>query len=467
MTAVAPNRLTYAVIAILVTANVLLGTTVATSHAGGISVAVVPIVLVVAGALIASNRAVLVYAALVWALATPLPVNNSFTIGGTVVYPSDVFVLLAVVSWGAAWLLGRRDAGARDRRMWISGWPFLLFSLALGAALIHGHIKYGGSILGTGARFALYAAIAVVFTDVKARAVYQWITAIFYVGILWQTGVAVRDLVTGQASTGSVDISTGGERVLAGSTAMLMSGALLLALLNLERDRRAGRTALHVAMAGLATFSLVVTYQRTTFALVALLVPLVLLAFRAASARAIGFLPLAAPFFALAALLVPRADPQLLPTLRDRVIANPSNDTSVSWRVRANDAVWAQVKEAPIAGVGFGRRASFVLDGTRVDVGQDPHDQFLYLWAGGGLLLLGSFVVLLIGYLGGCWRRFRSSTGDERRLVFWVASLWFVFVVNSATGVVLTSPRLLLIFWILMTMPMVVPAGERGSSANA
>ena len=40
-----------------------------------------------------------------------------------------------------------------------------------------------------------------------------------------------------------VVLSTGGERVLAGSTAMFMAGALLLALLNLELDRSARRTA--------------------------------------------------------------------------------------------------------------------------------------------------------------------------------------------------------------------------------
>ncbi len=61
---------------------------------------------------------------------------------------------------------------------------------------------------------------------------------------------------------------------------MFMAGALLLALLNLELDRRARRTALHLVMAGLATFALILTFQRTTFALVPLLVPLLLLAFR-------------------------------------------------------------------------------------------------------------------------------------------------------------------------------------------
>ena len=77
---------------------------------------------------------------------------------------------------------------------------------------------------------------------------------------------------------------------------------------------------------------------------------------------------------------------------------------------------------------------------------QDPHNQYLYLWAAGGLLLLGSFVLLLLVYLRDSWRRFRAGTIEDRRLVFWAASVWFVFVANSAVGIVLTAPQTLLTF---------------------
>jgi hypothetical protein len=59
-------------------------------------------------------------------------------------------------------------------------------------------------------------------------------------------------------------------------------------------------------------------------------------------------------------------------------------------------------------------------------------------------------------YLIESWRRFRSGTKDERKLIFWAVSMWFVLVVNSATGIVLTDAHLLLIFWVLMVLPMVV-----------
>ena len=454
----------YALGGMLVAGNVALGLALALSQHDGVVVALVPIALVAAASLIASNRAVLVYAALALALAEPLPFVKQFDVGPILVYPADVIVVLAVVSWVAAWLVNPEVHPGRLRSI-VLGWPLALFALALAAAILQGHFRYGTSLVSLPIRLVAYAGIALAFTDIRPRDAYKWLVALFYAGTVWRTGVAIRDLATGQVETRAVDLSTGGERVLAGSTAMLMAGAILLALLNLERARSAAGSALHFVVAALATFSLVVTFQRTTFALVALLIPLFLLAFRRVGARAVGFLPLAAPFLILAVLLVPRADPQLWPTLRDRLVANPSTDTSVSWRERATSAVWTQVKEAPIAGVGFGRQASFTANGTRTVVGQDPHNQFLYLWAGGGFLLLGSFVLLVIVYLYECRRRLRAARWVERRLIFWAASLCFVFLVNSATGVILTEPLFLLVFWILMLLPMVVRVGEDRSAS--
>ena len=90
----------------------------------------------------------------------------------------------------------------------------------------------------------------------------------------------------------------------------------------------------------------------------------------------------------LALLLIPRADPNLYPTFVDRLLANPTTDTAVTWREKAIGAVFRQIDEAPITGVGFGRTVTFEIAGERVTTAADPHNQFLYLWAGGGLLLL-------------------------------------------------------------------------------
>jgi O-antigen ligase len=240
-----------------------------------------------------------------------------------------------------------------------------------------------------------------------------------------------------------------------------MAAALLLALLNLETQRSARGTALHLLMAALATFALVSTFQRTTFAAASILVPLALLMFRRVGLRAAAFVPLLAPLLVLAALLVPRVDQTFLPTFADRITANPSTDASATWRLKAYAAVWEQVREDPLRGVGFGRPAIFGSNGFRYDVGQDPHNQFIYLWAGGGLLLFGTFVLLLVFYLLEASARFRGAAIQERHLIFWAVSVWFVFIINSLTGITLTQPDLLLVFWVLMMLPMVVRSRNR------
>jgi O-antigen ligase len=248
---------------------------------------------------------------------------------------------------------------------------------------------------------------------------------------------------------------------------MFMTGALLLALLNLELDRAARRAALHLAMAAFAIFALVSTFQRTTFVAATVILPVFVLIFRRITLRAVALLPLCAPFLALVALFVPKIDPSLLPTFLDRITANPSTDASAEWRIRAYSAVWEQVRESPITGVGFGRPVRFISNGFHYTVAQDPHNQFLYLWAGGGTLLFGSFILLLVVYLLESWRRFRSGTPEERRLIFWAVSLWFVFVVNAGTGIILTQPYLLLPFWILMVLPMIVSPRGRSAAASS
>jgi O-antigen ligase len=454
--------LTLWVAAGLAAASAAVGVLVTHARAEGLTAALVPVAFVAIGWLIASNRSFLVFAAFGLCLLAPLPVADPLPVHvGVQLYPSDLLVLLALGSWAAAWLLNPETDRPSLPRAQVLGWPLLLFAVALLAAIIRGHERYGEDLFSLPLRFLVYAGIAFAVCDLKLSDAYRWIVAVFYAGTVWQVGVAIYGYATGTSATTQILLSTGGERVLAGSTAMFMAGALLLALLNLETDRSARGTAFHLLMAALATFALVSTFQRTTFAVASILVPLALLVFRRVGLRAVAFLPLLAPFVVLAALLVPKADPSLLPTFRDRITANPSTDTSAQWRLDAYSAVWEQVRESPLTGVGFGVPVTFVSDGIRYNVAQDPHNQFLFLWAGGGLLLFGSFVLLLIVFLLEALARFRAATTEGRHLLFWVVSLWFVFVVNSLTGIILTQPSLLLVFWILMLLPMTVRSEER------
>jgi O-antigen ligase len=457
-----PGFIALATFAALAAANAWLGAMYADAQNRAVAFALVPVILVAIGSLIASNRAVLIFAAFALNLFSPFTWVGALALpGGLNVYPSDILVLLAVSSWVAAWLINRPETRPSTLRTRVLGWPLLLFGIMLFAAVFRGHERYGEELIGVPLRLVLYAGIAAAVTDLTPRDAYRWLVGLFYVGAVWQSLVAVYGYATGTSATDQVALSTGGERVLAGSTAMFMAGALLLALLNVERDRSAGRTAVHLAMAMLATFALVSTFQRTTFAAVGLLVPLFLLAFRRIGLRTAAYLPLLAPFLVLVALLVPKADPTLFPTLTDRITARPSTDATATWRLKAYSSVWAQVREDPLLGVGFGQPARFISKGVRYNVQQDPHNQFLYLWAGGGSLLFGSFILLLAVYLIESWRRFSAATGDERRLIFWAVSIWFVFVVNSLTGIVLTQSHLLLSFWVLMVLPMIVRPGRR------
>jgi O-antigen ligase len=442
----------------LAATNVALGVAVAGARSPGVALAVFPVVLLAIGSLIASNRAILVFAAIAIDLLAPLPLGDPLPLhGGVQLYASDILVVLAVASWAVAWLLNPEEERPSPLGTPLLAWTLLLFGVFLVIAIGRGHVLYGEKLVSVPLRLVLYAGIAAALTDVKPREAYRSLVAVFYAGTVWQTGVAIYGFATGTSATSAVELSTGGERVLAGSTAIFMAGALLLALLNVELDRPASRTVLHLVMAGLATFALISTYQRTTFAALGLLVPLLFLAFRRIGVRAAAFLPLLAPVLVLAALLVPKIDPTIVPTFADRVTASPSTDTSAEWRRKAIAAVWAQVRESPYTGVGFGRTATFQIGSVRTTITQDPHNQFIYLWAGGGLLLLGSFVLLMLAYLVESWRRFAHGTFEERRLIFWAVSVWFVFLVNSATGPTITNPSLLLPFWVLMVLPMTVP----------
>ena len=246
---------------------------------------------------------------------------------------------------------------------------------------------------------------------------------------------------------------------------MFMAGGLLLALLNLETDRRAGRSALHLVMAALATFALVVTFQRTTFAVVALLVPLFLLAYRTVGARVAR---LRAPTCAIR-----RARCFAHPAGRPAALSNPRPIASPPARPRiracagarrAIGAVWAQVREAPVTGVGFGRDVTFTINGVRTTIAQDPHDQYLYLWAGGGLLLLGSFVLLLLLYLRDSWRRFRAGTRKSAVSSSGRSRCGSCSSSTPRLGSCSPNSELLLAFWILMFLPMIVPDRRRGDA---
>ena len=456
-------------LAALVTVNVTLGLALATGRTVGVAVSVLPATLVALGALISSNRSLLLFGGLALGVATPLPFASEplpLPFGGSAIYASDVLLLLGVGAWVAAWLLAEPGSRPRLPKTPLLGWPLLLFGVFLVAALVRGNERYGTPIFGTDLRILLYASAAFLLSGLSAKAVYRGIVFVFYAGAATQALVAVYRLATGEYQ--SENLSTGGARVLAVSPTMYMTGALVLALLNVGLDEGGRRRGLHLTVAGLATFVIVVGFGRASFAATAVVICMLFLVFRRTATAVTTLLPLCVPALVLIALLLPRAAPELLPTLVDRVRSPLESDINVRFRKKASAAFFGQVRENPLFGVGFGRTETFVLEGNRYEE-EGPHNSFLSLWAAGGTALLGSFLLLALIFLRDSWRRLRGATGTERSLIIFAVATWFVFAVNALAGPVLDSrPHLLLAFWVLMLLPALVPHSQaRRAGAEA
>ena len=188
--------------AALAAASAGVGVMLATARAEGVALAVLPVVLVAVGSLIASNRAVLVYAAFVLCLLGPLPVTDAATtprgdpglpgrrsraVGGRLLGSR-----VAHQSGGSATF----DAADAAPRVAAAAVRVTLF-----AAVIRGHERYGESLFSVPLRFVLYAGIAFAISDLKSRDAYRWLVVVFYAGTLWQTGVAIRGYATGTSAT--------------------------------------------------------------------------------------------------------------------------------------------------------------------------------------------------------------------------------------------------------------------------
>ncbi len=430
------------------------------------AIALLPAVLVGLGALVASSREILVYAALGLSMTAapltgPLPLLPGL-------YAADLIAMLALSSWIFARLL--RGDKVHGSRAAVVGWPFVLFAVAVLQAVLRGHEQYGLDLVSQPLRLLLYASMALAVTDCDPRRLYRGVVAVFYVGTAWMLLNAAYHVATGTSQTDQVNVSTGGTRYVSLTVAMYLAAALFLALLNLQIDDSARRRFLHVAMAALAAFGVVLALGRSTFLAIGVVLPLLVVAAPRVRNAVLGLLPLCLPFLVLAGLLVPRVVPDVGPQLVHRITASPTSDVNARWRVAAAKAVWRQVDESPLVGVGFGREESFVFDEKvrgitiprRETVGQDPHNGFLYLLAGGGALALGAFFLVLLRYLRQAWQALRAASDPrERVLVVWSGLALFAFLVNAVSGLQLQSPSTLITIWTLLVLPSaVIPRSE-------
>ena len=97
--------------------------------------------------------------------------------------------------------------------------------------------------------------------------------------------------------------------------------------------------------------------------------------------------------------------------------------------------------DEPLLGLGFGRRPSTSGTGVYHRVKGDPHNSYVCMLAGGGVLALGGFLFLLWEFRA---RRDQAAplccVVTDRGLVLWALSAWFIFMVNCAMAPFLPRP---------------------------
>lgn len=390
--------------------------------------------------------------------------------GSVKVFPADLIALGAVaIVWIRSTSVDRRAPIPFPRALVI---PLLLLVPGVILGVMRGNSRYGESLLGQPFRILFYAAIVGAVAGISARSLYRGVVFVFYAGTVVEAVIGAIYLVTGRSQTDQVDLSTGGTRSLALGTAIYLCGALILALVNLEHDRSPARRSAHLAVAGLATFGIVIAQGRTNFIALGLILPVLFLARRKILGALAAFAPLLAPLVAVLVITLSFAAPHLGSTLVERVANTSSSDINVVWRRDAVAATLSGFGSDPVRGLGFGRTVTFTLKNAghqdvKYTTSGDPHNSYAWLLAGGGLLVLVPFLLLCAAFIVDTLRRLRYLEGVSKVLATWALAFWVVFIVNAFAGPVLSRADFLLTIWTLMVIPAAVsPSGGHRQSVG-
>lgn len=450
---------------VVLLAAAAVGLGIGTGHQAVIVLALVPALAASVGTLMGSARWYLVLGAIgIGVVGQPL--TDRLPVGGMGIWLTDLILVGAI--GGFLVELGLKRPGLRPRlpRTWVLGLPFLLFVVALSMGALKGHERYGATLIGNPLRLVGYAAIVAALPGLTPTRALRGITTVMYGGAVWLGLVAAFHIATGTSATDNLNLSTGGIRYIGIAAATYAAAAFVLAILNLGSGR--GWAPGHLIIALIAGFDVIVAYTRTMWlALTVILIVAIIVSPRIRSALAAS-IPLVVPLLLFGVLVVLALKPDLATTLVGRISTPAGQDSSVEWREHAYRAVLSGTSQEPWLGIGFGRETSFSLNGQPNFIAGDPHNGFIYVFAGSGVVGLAALLVLLGTFLADSGRRWRWADGEGRTLIAWSVATWTLFMVHAASEPVFTTPSMILVIWICMLLPAVMVVGRRtASAANA
>lgn len=421
------------------------------------AVAAVPLVTAVLAILALKARWTLVLIALALTYAGA-PFTDRIALGGTGVWISDFVIGLAVVGWVAEWLSKPAERRPRLPRAAVLGIPVLLLAITLLIGAERGSERYGASLIGMPLRLVAYAMIATAITNVTPRQALRGLTVVFYAGVLYQAGVASYHIATGTSATEHLNLSTGGIRYIGIGPATYAAASVLIALLNLARSEK--HRGIHLAFLAIACLTVLVAYTRTVWLLIGIEVLVILVVSSRARQVTLSSLPIVVPFLVIGGLGIAAAKPDLITTFSERLSTPASQDSSVQWRTYAYQAVLSGVSDERLLGVGFGRTQSFSINGQPNYITGDPHNGYIYVYAGGGILALAALILVMLTYLWDLASRWKWGDEDGRTLLAFSLGMWFIFMGHAVAEPIFTEPTMLLTIWIATLLPaMVVPPG--------
>ncbi|MCP3420921.1 O-antigen ligase family protein [Nocardioides pinisoli] len=235
------------------------------------------------------------------------------------------------------------------------------------------------------------------------------------VPLLGSTGLAL----TGEAANNVIDPEKAGGLIVNGNAASLLLGISAVSLL----AANAVGPRIRFRLVGLTAFAAVFFTGSKTGAVLAVIVPLVVVALRRAARSRSGRreLVVLAPFAAIAAILLPTVLQRVFP------VFSTKSEFSFDTRMRLWGAALDLFRENPILGLGFGgwKPAMERLIG-RSD--WPPHNVVISAWADAGLVAAALTVAFIAITLGLGLRRLMlvpESPGDlTARCWAWSGMLW-------------------------------------------